>query len=758
MKSSLLGRLARSLTRAGVGAAVFAGALLAPGYDLIYGPGGARVSWDSGQIPFIIRMAQTPTLQDGSNYATSVLAAMAAWNAQLANVQFSGTTAGPGFAGEMDGVNEIAFDSEIYSNAPDGGEEFGPNVLAVTISYLTGTPRPDGSYARSQSDVLFNTAWTWNSYRGSLQFPEDIRRVAIHELGHVLGLDHPDHGGQSVTAIMNSTVSNVDSLQVDDINGGQFLYGRPGGFSAPGNNSFAGAIAVALSGPTATVTGSSIGANKESGEPYHAPDEPGGASVWWKWTAPSNGTLTVTTAGSPFDTMLGVYTGGSVGALSQLAANDDAEPGVTRTSTATVTVTGGTTYYFAVDGWDGQWGDVRLNLTVTNAVPAIITQPTDQTIFAGDRASFSVTATGVPPPTYQWQRLGIHSTAWEDVTDGGAYLGGSASTLEVVGTTPMLGDRFRCVVSNAYGTVSSEDAMLIVQSRSPDMLQQPYPLTVNAGQAAQFSVSVSGVAPFTYQWLRGGVAIDGATAASYSIARATLVDAGVYSVVVGNAYGSVTSDGATLTVNRLNQTISFGTLADRPFTTASISLTATASSGLPVGFSVLEGPASINGNNLTLSGAGRVTVRAFQGGDDIYFAAPTIERSFDIALNLAAWQLAQFSAEELNQPAISGPNADPDGDGLSNLLEYALGLSPRAGSTDPAVVSATDTEWGYTFNRPADRADVTYAVEWSTDLTTWSSDNVTLARVSTADGVETWRATVPRTAGTNCFLRLRVTR
>ena len=66
-----------------------------------------------------------------------------------------------------------------------------------------------------------------------------------------------------------------------------------------------------ISGTSATLSGSNSGATKEAGEPNHAGNA-GGKSVWWTWTAPSDGTVTIDTAGSSFDTLLAVYTGTSV--------------------------------------------------------------------------------------------------------------------------------------------------------------------------------------------------------------------------------------------------------------------------------------------------------------------------------------------------------------------------------------------------------------------------------------------------------------
>ena len=87
------------------------------------------------------------------------------------------------------------------------------------------------------------------------------------------------------------------------------------------NDAFADAIE--LSGFAATSTASNVGATAEPGEPNHA-GLPGGTSLWWRWTAPASGRLTVDTCASSVDTLLAVYTGSSIGFLSELASSDDA--------------------------------------------------------------------------------------------------------------------------------------------------------------------------------------------------------------------------------------------------------------------------------------------------------------------------------------------------------------------------------------------------------------------------------------------------
>jgi hypothetical protein len=131
----------------------------------------------------------------------------------------------------------------------------------------------------------------------------------------------------------------------------------------PANDNFANAQSV--SGTTGQVLGAeNPGATKEPGEPNHY-GNPGGKSVWYRWTAPTAGNASVDTSGSTFDTLLAVYTGSAVNALTQVAANDDG--GVDLTSTVTFPAVGGTTYQIAVDGYYGASGTLNLRWNLTGA-------------------------------------------------------------------------------------------------------------------------------------------------------------------------------------------------------------------------------------------------------------------------------------------------------------------------------------------------------------------------------------------------------
>jgi hypothetical protein len=139
----------------------------------------------------------------------------------------------------------------------------------------------------------------------------------------------------------------------------------------PPNDNFSAAQTIA--GCSGTVSGTNVAATREANEPNHEPTGQGGQhSVWYNWQAPATGSVTFTTAGSGFDTVLAAYTGNAVGSLTSITKNDDVNPSVDTTSSITFNATAGTVYRIAVDGFNnagtlnGEVGPITLNWNESN--------------------------------------------------------------------------------------------------------------------------------------------------------------------------------------------------------------------------------------------------------------------------------------------------------------------------------------------------------------------------------------------------------
>jgi hypothetical protein len=116
-------------------------------------------------------------------------------------------------------------------------------------------------------------------------------------------------------------------------------------------------------------TGSNQGATAEPGEPRHAGG--GGKSVWWRWRAPAGGDTIIATLGSDFDTVLAVYRGRRVGALTEIASNDDA-PNSGVQSMVRFNAVGGVLYRIAVGGFRGAEGNIPLMFANLAALPPLL--------------------------------------------------------------------------------------------------------------------------------------------------------------------------------------------------------------------------------------------------------------------------------------------------------------------------------------------------------------------------------------------------
>lgn len=226
-----------------------------------------------------------------------------------------------------------------------------------------------------------------------------------------------------------------------------------------------------------------------------------------------------------------------------------------------------TTDAFAITGVTAAMSGDQFRCVVTNSVASVTsnavtlsvgalatisTQPSNRTIAAGGSTTFAVVATGTPVPALQWQYQSATMTYWATLTDGGGYAGTATATLAINGVDRSLDNlRYRCAVTNAFGTIYSAAATLSVSGTgaAPTLTTQPANQVAAIGQTATFTVAAAGASPLTYQWSRNGTALPGATSTLLTLAAVQTAHAGSYTVTVSNGFGSVTSNPATLTVN-----------------------------------------------------------------------------------------------------------------------------------------------------------------------------------------------------------------
>lgn len=341
----------------------------------------------------------------------------------------------------------------------------------------------------------------------------------------------------------------------------------------PPNDAFADAEE--LSGQTATASGLNLGATKETGEPNHA-DNAGGASVWYRWTAPADGRATVSTCGSEFDTLLAAYTGDAVNNLNKVASNDNACGTRSAISFATEE---GVTYGIAVDGANGSTGGFTLQLrlgplnddfahaiVLTGDVGGVggttlgASREPNEPEYLGDSVWYRWTAPSSGPATFETCGNAVY-------IEPSVFTGSTLETLTPAPRTygfgtcePSVRIHFDATAGEFYSiAVSSyeEDGggeFTLTWNRNPAPPEPPYALdypwiTGQAREGQTLTVSEGewiGANPisFSYVWVRcnpsggGCVPIAGATLRNHSLAAAD-VGSRLYVVVTGsNVAGS----------------------------------------------------------------------------------------------------------------------------------------------------------------------------------------------------------------------------
>ena len=170
--------------------------------------------------------------------------------------------------------------------------------------------------------------------------------------------------------------------------------------------------------------------------------------------------------------------------------------------------------------------------------------------------------------------------------------------------------------------------------------------------------------------------------------------------------------------------------------TATNSPTSYSAMNLPPGLSVAPATGIISGTPTT-AGSYTATINAING-----VGTGSASLVFTVQTPFAAWQSLYFTAADLSNAAVSGPNATPAGDGITNLMKYALNLIPKingtAGLPTESMTTIGNSKYlTLTYTQVLSATDITYSVEVSGDLLAWSSgasNTTTVSTTNNADG------------------------
>lgn len=173
--------------------------------------------------------------------------------------------------------------------------------------------------------------------------------------------------------------------------------------------------------------------------------------------------------------------------------------------------------------------------TLTVNVP-VSTTPVTHTVTVGSPVTFNFTG-ATPGTTFQWRK------------NGTPIAGATAAILSIANATLSdAGDYTLVFTAGSTTTLSNAATLVVLPLPPPAITTQPASQTVIAGATVQFTVAATSPSTLSFQWRKNGVALAGATTDRLTLPGVSLNDSGIYSVIVSNSAGSITSNNTTLTV------------------------------------------------------------------------------------------------------------------------------------------------------------------------------------------------------------------
>ncbi|HXI50624.1 MAG TPA: S8 family serine peptidase, partial [Candidatus Saccharimonadales bacterium] len=311
----------------------------------------------------------------GSSLSTlSLVAGNDDWDGLSSRVTFA-AVAGTTYQIAVDGYGGSSGDIQLSLDrppVPDNDAFAGRTIISTPSGSYTGdnfsASKEPGEPNHAGDTGGHSVWWSWTANGSGVTTIDTTGSafdtlLAVYTGGAVNSLsliaqNDDANGGLNSQVTFNAVAGTTYQIAVDGYAGSAgWIQLNLAGPTPPPNDDFVNAYIVR--NPVMTLNGDNLNATKEPGEPNHAGDT-GGRSVWWVWTARASGPATLDTIGSSFDTLLAVYTGGSVNSLTLVAQNDDS--GGSLTSQVNFSAVAGTTYHFVVDGFAAHTGTIQLNL------------------------------------------------------------------------------------------------------------------------------------------------------------------------------------------------------------------------------------------------------------------------------------------------------------------------------------------------------------------------------------------------------------
>ena len=256
-------------------------------------------------------------------------------------------------------------------------------------------------------------------------------------------------------------------------------------------------------------------------------------------------------------------------------------------------------YDVVVTNYGGSITSSVASLTVASTPVILMLQPTNQAVGVGSTPSFTVTAVGTLPLSYQWQVNGTNLT--NGFYNGSYSIGGATTNVLTIGNaqTNNTSLNYTVIVTNTSGSVTSSFLSLTVTNIPPTILTngQPVSQTNSVGSTITLVVSATGTPPFTYQWqvnqtnLVDGTnlvdedVINGATNSVLTISNAQTNNSSTnYTVIVTGPGGSVTSSNATVLVTNIPPSIILQPTNQTAASGSTVTLAVVATGTAPLGY------------------------------------------------------------------------------------------------------------------------------------------------------------------------------